>query len=445
MEELPRSARATRGKRLTKLLDDEVEADNSFWGQEAFKEENNDKEYQEEAEEVDEFDSDFDQDEGPESENEVKEEKEVVKKKRKFPYKKPGADKKKKSVSFLLKNVARTDKPKPKKKAPPRPSDQEDGDGESERIIRKSTRVSVVARQAERAAKAALQTTPKPVKRKREEEKKMSQEDMLLEAAQTEVINLQSLERMLAREEEVKKKAIIQKTVYNGPQVRFISKGGYNVLEFTKVSTLPSAINSKAKPCKRVTLLSHSFSFSPSILTFSLVFFLFFFSTPDPEKALCVVTGQPARYKDPKTGQPYATKEAFKILRERFSRSGDKSSSTRRDSLEEIHQRKRTKVETERAPSSRAGVVKLKFKKSPSGSMVSSSSPQALNHQPRIVVPVLQPPPPPIDFHQVIDEADFMLEGLDDLKPDYKIEDSILYETNEKLEAQFTSGFPWHH
>ncbi|EFJ14379.1 hypothetical protein SELMODRAFT_446016 [Selaginella moellendorffii] len=413
MEELPRSARATRGKRLTKLLDDEVEADNSFWGQEAFKEENNDKEYQEEAEEVDEFDSDFDQDEGPESENEVKEEKEVVKKKRKFPYKKPGADKKKKSVSFLLKNVARTDKPKPKKKAPPRPSDQEDGDGESERIIRKSTRVSVVARQAERAAKAALQTTPKPVKRKREEEKKMSQEDMLLEAAQTEVINLQSLERMLAREEEVKKKAIIQKTVYNGPQVRFISKGGYNVLEFTKVSTLPSAINSKAKPY--------------------------------PEKALCVVTGQPARYKDPKTGQPYATKEAFKILRERFSRSGDKSSSTRRDSLEEIHQRKRTKVETERAPSSRAGVVKLKFKKSPSGSMVSSSSPQALNHQPRIVVPVLQPPPPPIDFHQVIDEADFMLEGLDDLKPDYKIEDSILYETNEKLEAQFTSGFPWHH
>ncbi|XP_024539617.1 SWR1 complex subunit 2 [Selaginella moellendorffii] len=413
MEELPRSARATRGKRLTKLLDDEVEADNSFWGQEAFKEENNDKEYQEEAEEVDEFDSDFDQDEGPESENEVKEEKEVVKKKRKFPYKKPGADKKKKSVSFLLKNVARTDKPKPKKKAPPRPSDQEDGDGESERIIRKSTRVSVVARQAERAAKAALQTTPKPVKRKREEEKKMSQEDMLLEAAQTEVINLQSLERMLAREEEVKKKAIIQKTVYNGPQVRFISKGGYNILEFTKVSTLPSAINSKAKPY--------------------------------PEKALCVVTGQPARYKDPKTGQPYATKEAFKILRERFSRSGDKSSSTRRDSLEEIHQRKRTKVETERAPSSRAGVVKLKFKKSPSGSIVSSSSPQALNHQPRIVVPVLQPPPPPIDFHQVIDEADFMLEGLDDLKPDYKIEDSILYETNEKLEAQFTSGFPWHH
>lgn len=31
-----------------------------------------------------------------------------------------------------------------------------------------------------------------------------------------------------------------------------------------------------------------------------------------------MVTGQPARYKDPITGQPYATLEAFKILREKF-------------------------------------------------------------------------------------------------------------------------------
>jgi hypothetical protein len=32
----------------------------------------------------------------------------------------------------------------------------------------------------------------------------------------------------------------------------------------------------------------------------------------------CVVTGAPARYRDPVTGQPYATLAAFKILRERF-------------------------------------------------------------------------------------------------------------------------------
>jgi uncharacterized membrane protein len=80
---------------------------------------------------------------------------------------------------------------------------------------------------------------------------------------------------------------------------------------------------------------------------------VFFFKTIDPEKSVCVVTGLPAkyvlattfypifvsillllfirllsllivmrshvfRYKDPKTGLPYATLEAFKIIRERY-------------------------------------------------------------------------------------------------------------------------------
>eukprot|EP00802_Teleaulax_amphioxeia_P030324 Tamp_32843.p1 GENE.Tamp_32843~~Tamp_32843.p1 ORF type:complete len:158 (+),score=41.64 Tamp_32843:147-620(+) len=36
----------------------------------------------------------------------------------------------------------------------------------------------------------------------------------------------------------------------------------------------------------------------------------------------CVVTGEPARYRDPVTGQPYATLAAFKILRERFVEQG---------------------------------------------------------------------------------------------------------------------------
>mmetsp|Transcript_27256 Transcript_27256/g.43756 ORF Transcript_27256/g.43756 Transcript_27256/m.43756 type:complete len:158 (+) Transcript_27256:189-662(+) len=36
----------------------------------------------------------------------------------------------------------------------------------------------------------------------------------------------------------------------------------------------------------------------------------------------CVITGEPARYRDPATGQPYATLAAFKILRERFAEQG---------------------------------------------------------------------------------------------------------------------------
>lgn len=45
-------------------------------------------------------------------------------------------------------------------------------------------------------------------------------------------------------------------------------------------------------------------------------------SSASPDKSssppVCVITGQPARYKDPITGQPYATLDAFKILREKF-------------------------------------------------------------------------------------------------------------------------------
>jgi hypothetical protein len=37
--------------------------------------------------------------------------------------------------------------------------------------------------------------------------------------------------------------------------------------------------------------------------------------TTDPEhKPICPITGLPAKYKDPKSGIPYANKEAYKIL-----------------------------------------------------------------------------------------------------------------------------------
>lgn len=110
-----------------------------------------------------------------------------------------------------------------------------------------------------------------PIKRKKEgEEKRMTQEEMLLEAAQTgitwskiyneivrgwdplldemmfgwllytwesvkflkinfyiaEIMNLRNLERVLAREEEVKKRAVVHKAVYSGPQIRYLSKEG---------------------------------------------------------------------------------------------------------------------------------------------------------------------------------------------------------------------------
>jgi YL1 nuclear protein len=53
--------RTTRGKRIAALMDEEAEADNEFWGQDFFKEEEEDKDFVSSAteEEEDVADSDF--------------------------------------------------------------------------------------------------------------------------------------------------------------------------------------------------------------------------------------------------------------------------------------------------------------------------------------------------------------------------------------------------
>ncbi|XP_015072045.1 SWR1 complex subunit 2 [Solanum pennellii] len=304
---LDRTSRATRGKRMTKLLDDEVEEDELFWNQEALKDEENDIEYEEEGEAVDVFDSDFDEDEPEPDEEGENEPDDRTRTKKRLTYPgRPPAKKKKK-----MKALTKTEKAHQENEEAPDPSTPSEHHGahddtEAERTIRKSTRTAVVVKQAEREAiRAALQATTKPIKRKKEgEEKKMTQEEMLLEAAQTEVMNLRNLERVLAREEEVKKKAIVHKAVYNGPQIRYISKNGSSYLEFVNGASFGSQITTT--------------------------------STPYPQKAVCVVTGLPARYRDPKTGLPYATKEAFKTIRERFAEERSRAREEKR--MDELSQ-----------------------------------------------------------------------------------------------------------
>ncbi|KAH6826501.1 DNA binding protein SWC2 [Perilla frutescens var. hirtella] len=287
---LDRTSRASRGKRMTKLLDDEVEEDELFWNQDALKEEDNDDEYEEEGEVVDVFDSDFDEDEpeaDEEGENEP-DERTRTRKKLIYPGKQSTNKKKKKDKPPSKDESAPKDEKAPEESTPSEHHDVPD-DAETEKSVRKSTRTSVIIRQAERdAIRAALQATMKPIKRKKEgEEKRMTQEEMLLEAAQTEIMNLRNLEKVLAREEEVKKRAIVHKAVYSGPQIRYLSKDGLSYLNFMNGSSFETEVSTK--------------------------------STPYPEKAVCAVTGLPAIYRDPKTGSPYATKEAFKVIRERFA------------------------------------------------------------------------------------------------------------------------------
>lgn len=150
--------------------------------------------------------------------------------------------------------------------SPPENHDIQD-DLEAEKIVRKSTRTSVIVRQAERdAIRAALQATMKPIKRKKEgEEKRMTQEEMLLEAAQTEIMNLRNLERVLAKEEEVKERATVHKEVYDGPQIRYCSKNGCSYLEFSNGASFQSEIPTSV-PCKYVDSFYRHFSNGQSLL-----------------------------------------------------------------------------------------------------------------------------------------------------------------------------------
>ncbi|KAG9135922.1 hypothetical protein Leryth_002620 [Lithospermum erythrorhizon] len=271
--------------RMNKLLDEEVEED----------EEENDIEYEAEPEAADVCDSDFDIDEPDPDEQLEKEPDENTRPKRRliFPGKQlPKKKNKKKSLSKSEKE--HDDESAPQDSTPSEHHDTHD-DTEKEKIVRKSTRTAVVVRQAERDAnRAALQATMKPIKRRKEgEEKKMTQEEMLLEAAQTEIMNVRNLERVLAKEEEVKKKAVVHKAIYSGPQIRYLSKNGYSYLEYINGASFHSELSTASTP-------SYYVSFD---LWLKLGFSIY---------SACV-------YRDPKTGLPYATLEAFKIIRERLS------------------------------------------------------------------------------------------------------------------------------
>ncbi|MQL80719.1 hypothetical protein Taro_013149 [Colocasia esculenta] len=161
---LDRVSRATRGKRMTKLLDEEIDDDEQFWNQDALKEEENDDSYEEEGEVADEFDSDFDDDE-PEPDDEVENEvdERVRKKKLTFPGKQAPRKKKQKKAVSKPELLSEDESPVPTEE-PNEPEQQDVPDeAEGERIVRKSTRTAVIVRQAEREAiRAALQATMKP-------------------------------------------------------------------------------------------------------------------------------------------------------------------------------------------------------------------------------------------------------------------------------------------
>ena len=210
--------RSTRGMRMNKLLEDEDSADEEFWNQDAFAEEEGDGVYESESEKEDVFDSDFDEDESSSDEEEVHVARERTKKVLKAPERKPvkpegGAG------AVPRKPKAPRVKPDPALMGIPMEDSEavtwEDG-------VRKSSRAIVKdIRSKSEAAREAAARRPAP---KRDPNqgvyKPMTQAEILAEAALTEVRNLRDLEHLLNIEEMTKKKAERVKKTHAHPCLR---------------------------------------------------------------------------------------------------------------------------------------------------------------------------------------------------------------------------------
>ena len=65
-----------------------------------------------------------------------------------------------------------------------------------------------------------------------------------------------------------------------------------------------------------------------------------------PRKRCCPVTGLPAKYMDPLTGTPYATSQAFRIIRNKYISEGEQKCEKRLLQLSNwLEEKKRKKLE----------------------------------------------------------------------------------------------------
>ncbi|CAL8468860.1 g8401 [Coccomyxa elongata] len=295
--------RATRGRRLEKLLEDEDSADEEFWNQEFFQEEKADEEYATESSEASEADSDFEESE----ESSDEEGEEVDERTKRKTLKPPGAAKKPpQQTRRPAQPAAHVQSPLP---AP-------DGDvGQPGSPVSPTTRAAVRAAQAETLAEAAQFKAPTlrrstlvrveeaQKERERTEQRKprkaqvkaeyrpLTQEELLAEAAQTELENTASVAALMAAEEEIKARAAARKAKYCGPLLRYhsLKVDGESVMLYEIANMLPPK---EMQPLR---------------------------APPPPAKPLCVISGRPAKYRDPETGMPFADAEAFRELRRRAS------------------------------------------------------------------------------------------------------------------------------
>eukprot|EP01029_Cantina_marsupialis_P003551 TRINITY_DN1345_c0_g1_i3.p1 TRINITY_DN1345_c0_g1~~TRINITY_DN1345_c0_g1_i3.p1 ORF type:complete len:379 (-),score=126.21 TRINITY_DN1345_c0_g1_i3:182-1318(-) len=290
--------RSTRGVKLS----DESQNDADFWTQKVWKDGGN-SEFSESTSDYDSSDSDIDASEAEESESEVKVKREK-KGGNKSTYKDPTM--KKSKISMKLANIKSLVKKNLKVKTeveggsvaatpvkrkagrPPKSSASSTPTALQERKLAKQTTVNLreSTQMKRKAIDHELKNEP-PIQRRRTGPKRrvqIPQDQLMVEAAQTEVFNQNSLEQLLKIAED-KKTVFGPKQGPSGPTVKRISKEGKTYFIFSE--DLPE-IFTNDQPETR-------------------------------EKGICPITGRPARYFDRLTEMPYYNLHAFKQIRAAFA------------------------------------------------------------------------------------------------------------------------------
>lgn len=226
-----------------------------------------------------------------------------------------------------LPSEAQPSKPKKRKYAPTTPATSE---ASEPRTFRQST--LEVSEEFRKRRQEEERRRKRCAPRKRKCHRKLTQEEILAEAKRTEIENLASLEAFTRLEAE-KKRVKERKTVLQGPVIRFHSvsmplitessskSDGDDVSEKTTetaedTSTAGDKPQVQEKYCRNFLIFTDTQSFPAAYFPSKKV-------QKPQKKQFCPITGLPAKYIDPLTGTPYATPQAFKILRNRYIREGE--------------------------------------------------------------------------------------------------------------------------
>ena len=198
--------------------------------------------------------------------------------------------------------------------------------------------------------------------------RRLTQKELLAEARRTEVENLASLEAY-ARLEAEKKKVKEKRNIIEGPFIRFHSVTMPSLTEPPDHSSTmlkqedsqvvdADAEGTECQPVKEQNTQPVYVGEPPEPQTYCRNFLIFtdtisypaaYFPASKqrkPKKRFCPVTGLPARYTDPITGTPYATSQAFRIIRNRYISEGEQKCEKRLLQLSNwLEEKKRKKME----------------------------------------------------------------------------------------------------